>query len=270
MTNKVPDNLEDLSIPELEALLQNPLAEEDGKLDVAFMIMVTDTILRKEKETNSSVPVDVDKAWADFQEFYMEETKGTQSEAPIKKPVRKVRQIIAIAAAVALLSALASIPVMGYKSILHMIGAWTSEEFQFVPASQTEVVSASGNNHVNDALIRYGVMRPLLPAVIPEGFEQIEYDITENPSGNVLFYACYKNENDLIMLSAVIYVNSASMIYEKNPTDVEILSYAGLNYYLFSNSDINIAAVFYDNVEASIRTTLPQSFLIDWIKTIEE
>ena len=272
MTNKVSDNLDDLSIPELEALLQNPLSEEDSELDVAFMIKVTETILRKEKEAKSLAPVDVDKAWSDFQNFYMEETAETQSEIAAKKPVKRFRRIIAIAAAVAILSALASIPVMGYKSILHMIGAWTSEEFQFVPASQTEVVSSSGNNHINDALIRYGVMQPLLPEVIPDGFEQIEFDITEKPSGNVLFYACYKNANDLIMLNAVIYADSASasMIYEKNSTDVEIFSNAGLNYYIFSNSKNNIAAVFHDNVEASIRTTLPQSFLIDWLKTIEE
>ena len=70
MTNKVSDNLDDLSIPELEALLQNPLAEEDGELDVAFMIKVTETILRKEQEAISLDPVDVDKQWSDFQNFY--------------------------------------------------------------------------------------------------------------------------------------------------------------------------------------------------------
>ena len=36
MTNKVSDNLDDLSIPELEALLQKPLTEDDSESDVAL------------------------------------------------------------------------------------------------------------------------------------------------------------------------------------------------------------------------------------------
>ena len=277
MTNKVSDNLDDLSIPELEALLQSPLTEDDGEPDVAFMIMVTDTILRKEKETNSSVPVDVDKAWSDFQEFYMEETKETQPEAPINKPVRRVRRIIAIAAVVAILSALASIPVMGYKSILHMIGAWTSEQFQFVPADEDSSASnekaitedTKKQETIHEALLRYGVEKQVLPATIPEGFEQVEFEITKKDSGDILFHARYQKGDDIIVQNAKIRTRTSTAVYEKNDRPVEMLSIAGLTYYVFSNSKNETATAMYDNVEAAIFTNLPRSFLIDWIKTIE-
>ena len=277
MTNKVPDNLEDLSIPELEALLQNPLAEEDGELDVAFMIKVTETILRKEQEAISLDPVDVDKAWSDFQNFYMEETAETQSEIKVKKPVKRFRRIIAIAAVVAILSALASIPVMGYKSILHMIGAWTSEQFQFVPAD--EPLSASDEKAITDdtskqetmheALLRYGIEKQVLPATIPEGFEQVEFKIKKKNSGDILFHACYQKGDNSIVQHAKIRTGKSTAVYEKNDKPVEMLSIAGLTYYVFSNSKNETAAVMYDNVEAAIFTNLPRSFLIDWIKTIE-
>ena len=277
MTNKVPDNLEDLSIPELEALLQNPLAEEDGELDVAFMIKVTETILRKEQEAISLDPVDVDKAWSDFQNFYMEETAETQSEIKVKKPVKRFRRIIAIAAVVAILSALASIPVMGYKSILHMIGAWTSEQFQFVPTD--EPLSASDEKAITDdtskqetiheALLRYGVEKQVLPATIPEGFEQVEFEIKKKDNGNIWFHACYQKGDDTIVQHAEVFVRTPTAVYEKNDKPVKTLSIADLTYYVFSNSKHETAAVMHDNVEASIFTTLPRSFLIDWIKTIE-
>lgn len=278
---KMPENLENLSIPELEALLFSDFVNTKDSPNTDFIIKVMEVIAKKEQESACYEPINIDQAWSDFQEFYLEKQLDSPSATVHiqKKTFRPFRRLICIAAIVAVIIAMATIPVMGYRSVFHMIGTWTSEQFRFAPADQANAAASSNNNQINtskapntklainDALIRYGVIQPLLPAVIPEGFEQIEFDVTEKPSGNVLFYACYKNGNDLIMLNAVIYANSASMIYEKTPTDAEIYSNAGLNYYVFSNSKNNIAAVFYDNVEASVRTNLSRSDLLNLLSS---
>lgn len=279
---KMPDNLENLSIPELEALLFSDFVNTKDSPNTDFIIKVMEVIAKKEQESACYEPANIDQAWSAFQEFYLEKQPDSPS-ATIhiqKKTFRPIRRLICIAAVVAVIIAMATIPVMGYRSVFHMIGTWTAEQFQFVPtnnsthSSFTENINSATSNvlqpesSIHDALLGYGVNIQLLPKDLPVGFKQTEFDITESPSGNIRLYSCYTDGDNNIMLNATIYATTSSMVYEKNSNSVETYSIAGLTYYVFSNSKNEIAAVTYDNVEASIRTNLSRSALLDLLNSL--
>lgn len=280
---KMPENLENLSIPELEALLFSDFVNTKDSPNTDFIIKVMEVIAKKEQESECYEPTNIDQAWSDFQEFYLEKQLDSPS-ATIhiqKKAFRPIRRLICIAAVVAVIIAMATIPVIGYRSVFHMIGTWTAEQFHFTPTNESSKslteninsVNSIGTKHtssIHDALIKYGVSIQLLPTDIPNGFEQTELNIIESPSGNIRLRSSYKNGDHSIMFNVTIYAKTASALYEKNADSVEVLSIAGLTYYVFSNTNSEIATVTYDNVEASIYTTLPRHALLDMLSTLND
>lgn len=280
---KMPENLENLSIPELEALLFSDFVNTKDSPNTDFITKVMEVIIKKEQESTCYEPINIDQAWSDFQEFYLENQLDMPSATVHiqKKSFRSIRRLICIAAVVAVIIAMATIPVMGYRSVFHMIGTWTSEQFHFIPTNESSKSFTENINSVNsidskhassihDALIKYGVNIQLLPTDIPNGFEQTELNIIESPSGNIRLRSSYKNGDHSITFNVTIYAKTSSALYEKNAESVEVLSVAGLTYYVFSNTNSEIAAVTYDNMEASIHTTLPRHDLLDMLNSLND
>ncbi len=280
---KMPENLENLSIPELEALLFSDFVNTKDSPNTDFITKVMEVIVKKEQESTCYEPINIDQACSDFQEFYLENQLDMPSATVHiqKKSFRSIRRLICIAAVVAVIIAMATILVMGYRSVFHMIGTWTSEQFHFIPTNESSKSFTENINSVNsidskhassihDALIKYGVNIQLLPTDIPNGFEQTELNIIESPSGNIRLRSSYKNGDHSITFNVTIYAKTSSALYEKNAESVEVLSVAGLTYYVFSNTNSEIAAVTYDNMEASIHTTLPRHDLLDMLNSLND
>ena len=280
---KMPENLENLSIPELEALLFSDFVNTKDSPNTDFIIKVMEVIAKKEQESASYEPIDTDQAWSDFQEFYLENQLDSPS-ATIhiqKKTFLPIRRLICIAAVVAVIIAMATIPVMGYRSVFDMIGTWTAEQFHFISIDETNTFTPSSDAQQNDtlndnpilafneALTTYGVTKQLLPDELPTGFEQIQFEITEKPSGDILIHDCYMNDDSSIVVAAKIRSdNISTAVFEKTDDPVELHSIAGLTYYIFSNTKHETAAVSYDNVEVSIFTTLSRNTLLSLLNTI--
>jgi uncharacterized membrane protein YgaE (UPF0421/DUF939 family) len=75
MSDSTCDNsyieLEKLSVPELESLLQqNFVATNEDKLDTDYIIKITELICKKEKESSNYETVNVDQAWNEFETYY--------------------------------------------------------------------------------------------------------------------------------------------------------------------------------------------------------
>ena len=70
--NHLPYDLENMTIPELEALLQQDfIAQDDGSAsDVDFVMAVMEVIQKKEEARPDYQPLDTAEAWEEFQSFY--------------------------------------------------------------------------------------------------------------------------------------------------------------------------------------------------------
>ncbi len=69
---KMPEDLENLSIPELDALLFSDFVNTKDSPNTDLIIKVLEVIEKKEQESTRYEPINIDQAWSDFQEFYLE------------------------------------------------------------------------------------------------------------------------------------------------------------------------------------------------------
>lgn len=66
--NHLPYSLENMSIPELEALLHRDFFASDGAApDVDYTMAIMEVIQRKEQALPNYQPMDAEKAWEEFQ-----------------------------------------------------------------------------------------------------------------------------------------------------------------------------------------------------------
>ena len=67
----LPYDLENLSIPELEALLQQDFLASDGNSsDVDYIMAIVEVIQEKEQARPDYQPLNTAKAWEEFKSFY--------------------------------------------------------------------------------------------------------------------------------------------------------------------------------------------------------
>ena len=147
----LPYDLENLSIPELEALLQQDFLASDGNSsDVDYIMAIVEVIQEKEQARPDYQPLNTAKAWEEFKSFYNtpegransiyrsdEEPEEkmvsfqTEKQAPRNKKSKIFRRCFLAAASLCLLVALTCVPVFGFHSIVQMIARWTAEQFSF-------------------------------------------------------------------------------------------------------------------------------------------
>ena len=224
-------DLENMTIPELEELLQKDFTASDiNQPDVDFMMEVTKVILQKEKEQGTYTPVDIDKAWADFQEYYVD---PKVKSVKVTSSKRRISRMVLIAAVVAILIAMSTIPVMGYKNVFHMIGTWTAEQFYFTtegvadesmtPFSVTEQTDLSCEfSTIYDALAVYGISNIALPREMPAGYVQTEFSVTEAVSGRIRFFELYYRDDSFLALTVTRHADTQSSKYEKTTAELSM------------------------------------------------
>lgn len=267
--SQLPYDLENMSIPALEALLQRDfIVPDDDGPDVELIMAITEVIQRKEQEAAEQPSLDTKQAWEEFQTFY--NTKeyrehplyGDSHDGPAEAPRRKrYRLPILAAAVVALMISLTCIPVFGYASILQMVIQLSDENVRFVPAtSQSNVGNISADPEVAyqtmpEALAAYGIDTPVFPKALAESYTQTDLQVAEYPFSNkVDFDALYEKDGRQIIFSVTRHTAASSGIYEKNSGEVpEVYHLNGTEYYIFQNIERTIIIWYSGRLECSIR-----------------
>lgn len=284
--NYLPYGLENMSIPELEVLLQQDFIASNGSApDIDYIMAIMEVIQKKEEAKPGYQPLDTEGAWEKFQSFYnTEEDRALsvhhveknefQNEVPHntecisnqKKPKLLRKRFIAVSLLAALLAA-TMLPVSGYANVLQMIIAyWTDDYFSFVPyrgntsgntQSQTLVVPI-GFEKLWDFAQKKGIENLKIPWYIPEGFQAEdttlnEFDLTDSFE----FYVFYTRNDDHIGITITNSHETSGVVCEKDANNVEPFESNGTEYYIFNNNGENVSAIYYNGLEYIFRSTLP-------------
>lgn len=269
----LPYDLENMSIPALEALLQRDfIAPDDDTPDVELIMAIMEVIQRKEREAAEHPSLDTKQAWEDFQTCYNTKEYRDHSlyggdhddrdHSPTKAPRRRKHRAPILAAAVVMLVVfLTCIPVFGYTSVLQMVAKLSYEHFQFVPAPpdpNTGNISADPTDTYHtmpEALAAYGIDTPVFPKALAENYTQTDLQVTEVAlSPKVHFNAVYEEDGRQIIFSITRYTTPSSGVYEKNAGEVpEVYHLNGTEYYIFQNIDRTIIAWYSGLLECSIK-----------------
>lgn len=235
--------LEQMDTEQLDELLREyTQSPEDGSEDLCFMIL--DIIEQREKQASTGRLPDTDRGWQDFQTYYLasEETlypleNDIYPQADTVNKKAKVVRLSRILIAAALLTILVTFLIpsaFGYPSIIHLIGKWGNDTFQFVWEESSNTANTS--NQTADAL---DLAYSLRPTWIPEGYTCIsDAEYFRNDLCQKVYYRYTNQQGDLLKIIISIYdtpEDIQTLIVEKNEHPVEIYTSNGRDFYIFGN-----------------------------------
>ena len=294
-----PYDLENMSVPELEVLLQQDfIASNDDAPDVDYIMEITEVIQKKKQAMPDYQPMDAEKAWEEFQSLYIAEDGQTNSIyhselEEVKENTPKlvkheskgeknnaIRKRLIIAALIAALLAVTMIPVSGYANVLQMaIAYWTDDYFSFAPAHRTPGIRTqetaqtvpAGFEDLRDFAIEHSITDLMIPQYIPDGFQVADTILNEFLlTGGFNFNVVFTKDDDYISVDIIREENEPRTTYEMDRDDPITYHLEKIEYYVFSNAGESISTFSCNNIEYSFGTTLSEKELKQIINSMYE
>lgn len=274
--------LDQLSTPELEALLQKEAEILSDDPDMAMCIL--EVMEKREGGLAEADKEDTARAWEEFLSDYAtpegdglqlypsenidgkSETTASEKSSQVKKRcLHIVRRLAVVAAILACAFLLTACSVGGIERFFRMVGSWTAEVFTFENEYKGEVSSSDpvkvvensgGYASLAEALSAYGITERLIPA-IPDEFTPTFIDVNQLDGGKTVFYAVYQNANEnYITFQIKKYDVPGASTFEKDATEVTEIMHGNICYYLYVNDNSNCVSWFNGNAECFIDTDL--------------
>lgn len=163
------------------------------------------------------------------------------------------------------------------------IAQWTENVFTFgtIQSENDSSHYPSKSNQVPaDVLEEYqelvtelqkrGIEEYTIPTYIPEGFQVETPEIYVDETGYLVFTAAYKNGDAMVIFTVLGDGKAHVGLYEKDDSEVRIYSKNGIEHYFFQNLETNAVAWIVNELEYSVRTTLPAAELEKIVNSMYE
>ena len=228
---------------------------DDNQMDAEQLLQIMEVINERREQKNSGG--DVKKSIEIFKKYYLSD--NVPPPAPVRKPTRWKRGLVAAAAALAVLIGGLTIPDASGKSALQHIAQWSDDFFWFDEPQQSEnpdgTFPADAGNRVvwkelRDLLTEHGITSVLLPNWMPEGYALREAKVT-GEGDHIGFYSSYIKGDELISCDVAIYHPEAEGFYSKNPGDVDLYQHKGIDFYIIGNMHWLTATWIHDGYKCS-------------------
>ena len=274
-----PEKLEAMSSSELSEAMEAALdAMTEETYDPAVIDAYLDALDRK-----APMPThpNAESSYQDFQDKLQEYVEGASKPAKQTRKFRRIARTGIVAALLAVL--LASAAQAAGIDVVGTIARWTENVFSFgtvqsgndsshypsvsnqVPADVPEEYQELGTE-----LQKRGIEEYTIPTYIPEGFQADTPELYVDENGYIEFTAAYANGDDMVIFAIFGYKGKHAGLYEKDNSEVRIYTKNDTNHYFFQNREINSVAWTVNELEYSIRTTLPAAELEKIINSMYE
>jgi len=276
-----PEKLEAMSSSELSEAMEAALdAMTEETYDPAVIDAYLDALDRK-----APMPThpNAESSYQDFQDKLQEYVEQGASK-PVKQRPSKFRRIARVGLVAALLAVLlASAAQAAGIDVVGTIARWTENVFSFgtVQSGNDSSHYPSVSNQVPadvpeeyqelvTELQKRGIEEYTIPTYIPEGFQADTPELYVDENGYIEFTAAYANGDDMVIFAIFGYKGKHAGLYEKDNSEVRIYTKNDTNHYFFQNREINSVAWTVNELEYSIRTTLPAAELEKIINSMYE
>lgn len=257
------NSLADCTITELEELLN--AAAQDIPIDEAYVAGLEAAILRRETERPTGRLSEPDEAWERFRRTRLAgdtSRLGSFNKGKVRKTVismegkrqprrpRRLGRALLIAAVIVVMMTLLLPPVLGYRSIFHMVAQWTDEQFRFVvptygsPATAEENDDQEAMTPLMESLEEYGLPVALAPAWFTEDKQLLEVQYRETDSGKTSFTALFidKNEKQEVFYKLIKYLQCTNLkpesgTWEKDDGEVIKITRNNITHYIITNNE---------------------------------
>ena len=261
-----------LNTEQLEELLRMDMEmAEPGNEDVVFHIL--EVIEQREDEHPTGRIPDVDKAWAEFQEYYnipegvdaslypceTEPDASSENPAEFSHPRRPrlhrwLKQgLVAVIAVAAVFGGMVAAQAAG----IDVFGT-TDNVFHFMPSGNENSTSTGANAGediskyatLREALASIGIDENLAPTWCPDGFTASEPETVNSSVGNAVYFILSGRDGEFISLDFIRYHSRGNLeetLFEKDVKGVEQYSNGEQTFYILSNID-TITATWSDGL----------------------
>ena len=265
-----------LSTEQLEELLRMDAEEaRPGNEDVVFHIL--EVIEQREDEHPTGRIPDVDKAWAEFQEYYnipegvdaslypceTEPDASSENPAEFSHPRRPrlhrwLKQgLVAVIAVAAVFGGMVAAQAAGID-VFGTIGRWTDEVFHFVPSADenNQATGAyAGENapeysDLREALASLEIDESLAPTWFPNGFEAGNLEVVSSSVSDIVNFVASSENGTTFSLDIIRYTSAdylSGTQFEKDTENIEQYSNDQQTFYILSNVD-TITATWSDGL----------------------
>lgn len=275
-----PEKLEAMSPSELAEAMEAALdAMTEETYDPAVIDAYLDALDRK-----APMPAhpSAESSFQDFQDKLQEYVEqGASKQVKRTSKFRRIARTGIVAALLAVL--LASAAQAAGIDVVGTIARWTENVFSFgtVQSGNDSSHYPSVSNQVPadvpeeyqelvTELQKRGIEEYTIPTYIPEGFQADTPELYVDENGYIEFTAAYANGDDMVIFAIFGYKGKHAGLYEKDNSEVRIYTKNDTNHYFFQNREINSVAWTVNELEYSIRTTLPAAELEKIINSMYE
>lgn len=278
--DKHPETLEAMSPSELAEAMEAALdAMTEETYDPAVIDAYLDALDRK-----APMPAHP-SAEASFREFqdnlqeYVEQ--GASKPAKRTSRFRRIARAGLVAALLAIL--LASAAQAAGVDVVGTIARWTENVFSFGTVqsgndsshypSKSDQVPADVPEEYQELVTELqnrGIEGCTIPTYIPDGFQVDTSELYVDRTGYMTFTAAYANGHEMVIFTVLGDGETHIGQYEKDDSEVRIYSKNGINHYFFQNLETNVVAWTVNELEYSVRTTLPAAELEKIINSMYE
>lgn len=243
---------------QLRQILREDASKPEGEeSDMELMLYIMEVLAGRRKERNQQR--DPEAALESFRENYCTDKENSliSEDVPAVGKRGWKRGLIAVAAMLVLvIGCLITVDAFG-ADVWEIVAKWTQETFHFGYAGQVEEPSGPSpvyNNpcaSLQETLEKYQVVVPVVPTWMPDGYIEDEVRFTQTPRQR-LFVANYRCGEKVMSIRIADYVDSSPSQIEKSDALLEIYPAAGVDYYIFRNSDRIQAVWIVENYECCL------------------
>lgn len=281
---------DELSLEELEELLQKDFMSDDDNLDIDKTVYITEVIKRKRIENGSWDLRSTKELWNDFNKYYrsdngsdgslydfddisleddvkeLESIKDTTPFKPIehsqkRRASRLVRLMVAVISIVCVLF-VGTLTANAFGiNIFDTIMSWSTEVFGFGnPNEQTDdhIDIDYETAEIIERVQQYGVKSKVVPLWYPDGFQHNYIEISETPQTTTfrIQYTDNNNNNEIVIKYLIIPKQDSSeldtSVYEKDNSEYSTYTVNGRSHFIASNNARTHIVWHAENCECSI------------------
>lgn len=286
------------STEQLEELLRMDVEEsKPGNEDVVFHIL--EVIEQRENEHPTGRIPDVDKAWAEFQEYYNvpegadtslypcetvsdDSSENTAEHCSCRMPRmrRWLKQGLVAVIAIAVVFGGIVVAQAAGVDVFGTIGRWTNNVFHFdLSADET---STSTGIYVGEGISEYaalqetlasvGIDENLAPTWFPVGFNASDPEILTTNINDTVCLELFNEKNGQYISIEIIRYNTEQHLqatqFEKDANNVEQYSNEHQTFYILSNADTITATWSNDLIMMQLSGNIPKDDLKKIIDSI--
>ena len=269
----------DVSQEKLEAMSPSELAEAmeaalDAMTEETYDPAVIDAYLDAlDRKAPMPAHPSAESSFQDFQDKLQEYVEqGASKQVKRTSKFRRIARTGIVAALLAVL--LASAAQAAGIDVVGTIARWTENVFSFgtVQSGNDSSHYPSVSNQVPadvpeeyqelvTELQKRGIAEYAIPTYIPEGFQADTPELYVDETGYMEFIVAYSNGDDVVIFTVLGDGETHVGLYEKDDSEVRIYTKNGIDHYFFQNLETNAVAWTVNELEYSVRTTLPAAEL---------